>query len=326
MPVRIEMDEYGPPEVLHPVTFDGYQPGPGQALVRVAVAPVNRADCFIRAGAWHQGGGWPYVPGLELCGTVQAVGEGVTQVAPGDRVITMMQRLGGIHGERPGGYQEVACVPADTLVHVPDDLDLALAGQLGLPAVTAFEATRVLEVREGMRVLVTGATSSVGIVAMQHLADLGCEVVATTRSPAKAELLRELGAAEVRITARDDWAQGLDHVQRVFDLVGRDTFTAAVSLLDGGGRLVFVGGTSGGNVCFSAWELMRPVTLTGYSSEHLSHADLAAAMDAVAEAVRREILRPPPVHELPLAEAARAHALLEASRDIGRVVLIPQRA
>lgn len=328
MPVRIEMDEYGPPEVLHPVTFDGYQPGPGEAVVRVAAAPVNRADCFIRAGAWPQGGGWPYVPGLELCGTVQAVGEGVTRVAPGDRVITMMQRLGGIHGERPGGYQEVACVPARALVHVPEDLDLALAlaGQLGLPAVTAFEATRLLEVREGMRVLVTGAASSVGIVAMQHLADLGCEVVATTRSADKAEILRGFGATEVCVTGGGDWAQGLDGVQRVFDLLGRDTFAAAVGLLEGGGRLVFVGGTSGGDVCFSAWELMRPVTLTGYSSEHLSPADLAAAMDAMAEAVRREVLRPPPVQELPLGDAARAHEILEASRTVGRVVLVPERA
>src|SRR5262245_31046162 len=99
MPLAIEMDGYGPPDVLHAVDRPAREPGPGEAVVRVAVAAVNRADCFIRSGKWRQAGPFPYVPGLEACGTVARVGPGVA-LRPGDRVITMMQRMAGIHGER----------------------------------------------------------------------------------------------------------------------------------------------------------------------------------------------------------------------------------
>src|SRR5688572_1485262 len=145
MPLTVEMDRYGPPDVLHAVDRPARAPGPGEAAIRVAVAGVNRADCFIRSGEWIQAGGFPYVPGLEAAGTVEDVGEGVA-LRPGDRVITMMQRMGGIHGERPGGYQERLVAPASTLARVPDGLELETAGALGLAAVTALLAIEALAV------------------------------------------------------------------------------------------------------------------------------------------------------------------------------------
>src|SRR4029079_4539843 len=129
---RIEMERYGGPEVLRPVDRDPPVPGAGEALGRVAVAGVTRADCFIRSGQWTQAGPWPYVPGLEACGTVAALGAGVTDLAIGDPVIPMMQRLGGSDGTRAGGYQELLLCPACTLVPVPASLDLETAGALGL--------------------------------------------------------------------------------------------------------------------------------------------------------------------------------------------------
>src|SRR5262245_10433491 len=98
MPLAIEMENYGPPEVLRAVERAPRELADDEVSIRSVLIGVNRADCFIRAGTWPQAGEFPYVPGLEACGTVEAVGSAVTSVAPGDRVITMMQRLGGIHG------------------------------------------------------------------------------------------------------------------------------------------------------------------------------------------------------------------------------------
>ena len=320
MPLRIEMDRPGPPEVLRAVDHPDREPGPGEAAVRVLVAGVNRADCFIRSGEWTQAGGWPYTPGLEACGVVEAIGPGVSGVAPGDRVITMMQRLGGIHGERPGGYQERLIGPAATLAPVPAGIDPETAGALGLPAVTALLALAVLDARAGSRVLITAATSAVGVMAIQLLASTGCRVIASGRSAARLEPLRDLGVDEIVVT--DESWRRLDPVDRVFDLAGSASFAGAVDRLAPGGRLVFVGGTSGGELAFSGWALMRPVTLTGYSTETLDRAQLAAAMIELAGAAGRG-LRVPLVTRVPLADAAAAHRLLEEGQNPGRVVLVP---
>ncbi|HKE19684.1 MAG TPA: zinc-binding alcohol dehydrogenase family protein [Kofleriaceae bacterium] len=323
MSLRIEMKHYGPPEVLEPVERPDRAPGAGEVAVRVAVAGVNRADCFIRSGEWQQGGGWPYTPGLEACGVVESIGSGVRGLAPGDRVITMMQRLGGIHGARPGGYQQRLVCPADTLAPVPAALDLEAAGALGLPAVTAVGALEALDARAGQRVLVTGATSAVGVMAIQLLAAAGCHAIAGGRRTDRLEPLRALGAAELVATADPAWRDRLDPVDRVFDLIGSASFAGAVDGLAPGGRLVFVGGTSGGELAFSGWALMRPVTLTGYSTETLDRARLAAAMERIAAAAAAGALRVPAVERVPLAEAARAHRMLEAGANAGRVLLVP---
>jgi NADPH2:quinone reductase len=270
--LRIEMERYGGPEVLRAVEREAGEPGPGEVRVRVALAGVNRADCFIRAGEWTQGGGWP------VC-------------------------------------------PAATLVRVPDGLELETAGALGLPAVTALLAMRALAVAPGQRVLVHAATSAVGTCAVQLLADAGCHVIASGTRPVKLERVRALGAAELAVTSEGGWAGRLSPVDRVFDLVGRATFAASVDLLAPGGRLVFVGGTSGGELAFSGWALMRPVTLTGYSSEDLDRGQLADAMAAIAAASARGALRVAELTRVPLAEAARAHALLESGQLTGRLVL-----
>lgn len=323
MPLRIEMDQYGGPEVLHPVDRPVVTPHTGEVLVRVAAAPVNRADCFIRSGAWPQGGDWPYVPGLELAGTIEAVGTNVPDTfIAGQRVLTMMQRLGGVHGIRPGSYQELACVPASTLARVPDGLSLAAASALGLPAVTALRALSVLDAPRGSRVLLTGASSAVGQVALQLLAAADAHVVATTTSPGKVDLLRARGAAEVHVSREPGWTGGVDPVDRVFDLVGAATFAAAVDLLAPDGRLVFVGGTSGGDLSFSGWALMRPITLTGYSTETLTRDQLQEAVDRIGHLVARGQLSPPDVRELPLTRAPDAHRLVESGDFTGRVILV----
>lgn len=322
MRTAIQMERYGPPEVLVPVELPDHAPAPDEVVVRAAVSGVNRSDLLIRSGEWPvMSGVFPYVPGLEVAGTVEQVGANVTSVKPGDRVITMMQRLGGVHGVRPGGYQSHVCVHAGVLVPIPEGLDPEAAGTFGLPAVTAEQALRVLAVQPGDRVLVQGGSSAVGTMAIQMARALGGAVIATGTSPAKFELMRRCGANQVVDTRGAGWSKDLDPVHHVLDLVGKATFQESVSLLRPGGRLAFVGGISGGEVTFSAWDLMGPVTLTGYSSETLTRDALSESIRHIARLAAQGALAVHQVLRVPLREAARAHREMEAGQVAGRVVL-----
>jgi NADPH2:quinone reductase len=311
----------GGPEVLRAVVRPNHQPGPGEVVVRSAVVGVNRADLFIRSGEWKIAGALPYVPGLEVAGVVDRCGPGVDELSPGDAVITMMQRLGGIHGTRAGGYQSHVLVPADTVVPVPAELDVVTAGALGLPAVTALAAVAQLGPLSDKRVLVQGGSSAVGSMALQMLAAAGAYPIGTGTRPEKFAFMQEAGARETIDTRDAGWPDAVSGVDAVIELVGAATFAASVSLLAVGGQLVFVGGTSGGELSFSGWDLMKPVTLTGYSSETLTRAQLLVAMQELAALVGRGALRVLRLSEFTLAEAAAAHRAMEAGEVAGRVVL-----
>lgn len=300
--------------VLHIEEVPRPTPGAGEVLVEVAAAGLNRADVLQRRGFYPAPPGAPSdIPGLEVAGTVVEIGPGVLDLAVGDRVMGLCAG---------GGMATHIALHARTLVRVPASLELAAAGELGLPAVTALSAMEdALDARAGQRVLVHAATSAVGMCAVQLLAAAGCHVVATGTRPDKLERVRALGAAELVVT-RAGWSAALAPVDRVFDLVGQATFAASVELLAPGGRLVFVGGTSGVELAFSGWALMRPVTLTGWSSETLARARLARAIEAIAAAASAGALRAAEVTRVPLAEAARAHALLESGAVAGRIVLV----
>jgi NADPH2:quinone reductase len=233
----------------------------------------------------------------------------------------MMQRLGGIHGTRPGGYQSHVRVPADTLVRLPDGLDPERAMALGLPAVTAYLALDALDTRPGHRVLVHAGSSAVGSMAIQMLAASGADVVATGTRPAKFDFMRAAGASRVVSTRDDDWWRAVAPVDRVFDLVGKSVFAASVGALAAGGRLVFVGGTSGGELTLSGWDLMKPVVITGYSSETLTRDELERAVKWIALRHAAGELRCLEVTQFPLAKAADAHRAMEAGEVAGRVML-----
>jgi NADPH2:quinone reductase len=135
--------------------------------------------------------------------------------------------------------------------------------------------------------------------------------------------MRAYGAADVVSTRDPRWASRVGPVDRVFDLVGGPTFAGSVAALRPHGRLVFVGGTGGGDVSFSAWDLMHPVTLTGYSSETLTRLRLQATIHRIASQVAAGRLRVARVTRFALEEAAAAHEALESGRAAGRVVLVP---
>jgi NADPH:quinone reductase len=322
MRITIEMQGYGGPEALVARERAALEPGPSEVVVRTVVAGVNRADLFIRAGTWKQAGPFPYVPGLEVAGVVERAGR-EAGFREGELVITMMQHLGGIHGERDGGYQSHVLVPASTLARVPAGLDVRTAGVLGLPAVTALLALDALDVRAGQRVLVQAGSSAVGAMALQVIAALGAIGIGSGTSPAKFDFIRASGAKEVVDTRDASWSERLPAVDRVLELVGAATFSGSVRALARGGRLVFAGGTSGGDLAFSGWDLMRDTTLTGYSSEALDRSALEGAMERIAKLASSGQLEAREVRSFPLARAADAHAAIESARLQGRVILEP---
>ncbi len=163
----IEIDGYGGPDVLVWREVHRVPPRGDEILIRTLYAAVNRADVEIRRGAWPivAAAPFPYTPGLEVAGVVHAVGHDVTAIATGDRVITMMQRLGGIWGERPGGYGEYLVVPAAAAAAFPPDVDAEHLAGLGLVAVTAAEGLARLAIEPGARVVVHGASGGAGSAA-----------------------------------------------------------------------------------------------------------------------------------------------------------------
>lgn len=319
MNLRVEMHEAGGPEVLTPARGPMPEPGPEEVLLHVKVAGVNRADALIRAGTWPTPGELPYCPGFEVAGQVLLCGRKVQGVRTGDTVLAMQQGLG---PSRSGGYQRMLCVPAAGLVHVPETLTVQEAGSLGLPAVTAWLSLQALGVAPGRRVLITGGSGAVGHLAIQLAKGMGAEVVTTTRSPEKREFLDECGADRVVVVGEAGWEARLGRVDRALDLVGPGQFEEAVRALTPGGWLVHVGGAAGDPLRLSSWDLVRPVTLTGWSSAKLSHAEIRRAVVSLAHRFADGSLKLHRLSSFPLVDAPKAHAAIEDADRVGRVILV----
>ena len=296
----IVMRRTGPPEVLGVEEVALAPLVRGEVRLRSLASTVNHSDLQIRAGNWpiSREPRFPYVPGLEVVGEVVEVADDVSEFAVGDRAWTTMQGLGGVRAERDGGYAESVTVTADALAPLPADLDAVEFAAIGLAGVTALEAMRRLGPLGGKTLLVSGATGGVGAIAVEIGRALGADVVALERgSPTP-----QPGSADA-----------------VLDGVAGPLFPTLVSALRPAGRYCIVGAAAGGEVAFDAWSLLDGRVLTGYSTETLDGNALRSAT--------RELLGlrlpPPPTTVLPLAEAARAHTLLERRAVRGRVVLVP---
>ena len=323
----IEIDRYGGPEELVWREVSRRPPGPGEVRIRTAFAAVNRADIEIRRGEWPvmQDEPFPYTPGLEVVGEVESVGAGVSRVAVGERVITMMQHLGGIWGERPGGYGEFVVVAEDTLATIPPDVDLEQVAALGLVAVTASAGLQRLSLEPGARVVVHGASGGVGSAAVTIAAAAGAEVVAVLPRAGKDDYVRSLGAAEVvRLDEQSLLdALGARSVDAVLETTGERTFADSVAVLRRGGRLCLVGALTGPELSLSAWDLIQDLQLTGWSSENLDGDALRTAIAQIVEHVRDGRLRAPAIERFAMADAAAAHRAMEAGDLRGRALLIP---
>jgi len=320
--------EAGSPEVLQSTELPDPTPGPGQLLVRVSAAGVNFIDTYRRAGVYRMD--YPHVVGVEGAGVVEALGDDVTGFSVGDRVAW---------NEAPGSYAELALVPADNAVHVPDGLDLTLAAALPLQGMTAhYLVTSVFQVGPGHDVLLTAGAGGVGLLATQLAVARGGRVITTVSSAEKAVLSAQAGAAHtIDYASMADITTELPAVVRdltdgagvhvVYDGVGKATFDASLASLRRRGMLVLFGGASGQVPPFD------PQRLNAGGSLYLTRPTLGHFIATRGELEWRasEVLGAAADGDLdvrvgatfPLADAAEAHRALESRATTGKVLLVP---
>jgi NADPH2:quinone reductase len=296
-------------------------PVPGQLLIRVRAAGVNRPDIFQRAGLYPPPPGAPTTLGLEVAGEVTAVGQGVERWRPGDRVTAL---LGG------GGYAEYAVVDARHALPVPSNLDFVHAAALPETIFTVW--SNVFErgqLRAGETLLVHGANSGIGVTAMQMAKAAGARVFATARGAAKAEKARELGADLAVDAAAGDWAvpvKDAGGANVVLDMVGAGYFERNMDVLLPDGRMVVIATLTGQEVQLNLRQLMLKRLTVSASTLRARDADEKARLaHAIEENVWPWIgsgaVRVPVDRTFPLERAGEAHTWLESGSQFGKVVL-----
>jgi NADPH2:quinone reductase len=321
----IVIREPGGPEVLELRDVPSPEPARGEVRVRVRATAVNRADLLQRLGMYPAPyGSPPDIPGLEIAGEVDALGEGVRELSKGDRVFGI---IGG------GGYAEQVVVHARALARVPEGLGLTDAAAVPEAFVTAWDAmVDQARLRAGETVLVHAAGSGVGSAAMQIAKAIGARVIGTARTPEKVGHARELGFGETlvveggafaeQVLARTD-GRGVDVV---VELVGGAYLAQDLVCIAPGGRIVVVGTMGGVRAELVLTALMRKrVELRGtvLRSRPLEEKILAARMleRNLGPLFAEKTLRPVVDRVLPLAQAADAHRLVQANTTFGKVVL-----
>ena len=311
----------GPAEALTQAERPDPTPGPGQVLIRVHAAGVNRPDLLQRIGAYPPPPGASEVLGLEVSGEIEAVGDGVSRWQVGDRVFAL---LGG------GGYADKAVVDARHVLPIPEGLDFVQAAALPETVFTVF--TNVFEaggLKAGETLLIHGATSGIGVTAIQMAKAAGAKVIATSRGAEKAAAAKALGA-DISLDAKtDDLAAAIAEAggaDVVLDMVGRDYAELNLKALKPGGRWVVIATLTGSLAEVDLMRIMvKRLTLTG-STLRARHADEKARLTAAVETtalpwIASGAVRPPIHATFPLEKAADAHRALEAGDHVGKIML-----
>jgi NADPH2:quinone reductase len=314
----------GGPEVLEYVDVEVGEPGPGEARVRNHAIGLNFIDVYFRNGLYPA----PLPSGLghEGAGVVEAVGEGVSHVKPGDRVA---------YAARPNGaYSELRTMPADILVKLPDTIDFETGAAMMLQGLTVqYLFRQTYPLKAGDTILFHAAAGGVGLIACQWARAMGVNLIGTVGSNEKAELARQHGAAHVINYNTEDVVQRVLEITNgaklpvVYDSVGKDTFTRSLDCLAPRGLMVSFGNSSGAVPPFALSELAsrgslyitRP-TLQTYAAKR---EDLEAMAADLFEMVASGKIRIEIHQRFPLADAAQAHIALEARRTTGKTILLP---
>ena len=320
----IRIHEVGGPEVMRWEEVPVGDPGPGQARVRHTAVGVNYLDTYHRSGLYKMP--LPAGIGSEAAGVVEAVGAGVTDVRPGDRVA--------YSGGAPGSYAEVRVMPAERLVKLPDGVSDRVAATLMLKGMTVqylFRQTQVLNA--GDTILFHAAAGGVGLIACQWARALGVTMIGTAGSDQKAELARSQGCTHTIVYTRENFVDrvkeitGGKGVRVVYDGVGKDTFPGSLDCLSPRGLFVSFGSSSGPITAFDINLLSqkgslyatRPTLMT-YTSTRQNIVAMADDMFALVKAGKlvseaRQTYR--------LADAAKAHRDLESRATTGASLLLP---
>jgi NADPH2:quinone reductase len=314
----------GGPEVLEYVDVEVGEPGPGEARVRNHAIGLNFIDVYFRNGLYPA----PLPGGLghEAAGVVEAVGEGVQHVKPGDRVA---------YAARPNGaYSDLRVMPADILVKLPDAIDFETGAAMMLQGLTVqYLFRRTYPLKAGDTILFHAAAGGVGLIACQWARAMGVNLIGTVGSNEKAELAKSHGAAHVINYNTEDVVQRVLEITNgakvpvVYDSVGKDTFIRSLDCLQPLGLMVSFGNSSGAVPPFALSELVsrgslyitRP-TLQTYAAKREDLEAMAADLFQMVASGQVKI----EIHQrFPLADAAQAHIALESRRTTGKTILLP---
>jgi NADPH2:quinone reductase len=323
MAKAIRFNETGGPEVLRLETVEVGEPGPGQARVRHSFIAVNFIDIYFRTGRYPLA--LPNGLGSDAVGVVEAVGPGVTEVKPGDRV-------GYLLGPQ-GAYADVRLMPAEVLIPLPEGISDLAASSLVMKGMTVqYLFRQVYPLQGGETILYHAAAGGVGLIACQWARAIGVKLIGVVSSDEKAELARANGAAHTIVAPREDIAKrvreitGGKGVPVVYDSVGKDTLVASLDSLQVRGTLVS-NGTSSGPVVIdstllavkgSLW-MTRPA-MVHYAAPRSHMLDMARELFGHVLAGR---ITSEPRQRFALAEAAAAHRALESRSTVGSTVLVP---
>ena len=324
MTKAIRFSTPGGPEVLEWTDVDVGDPGPGQVRIRHTAVGLNFVDVYHRSGLYPVP--LPSGLGLEGAGVIEAVGEGVDDMAEGDRVAYSNAGI--------GSYAEVRIAPADRLVPLPDAIDDTTAAAIMLKGLTAhYLLHRTFPVEAGQTILIHAAAGGVGQLACQWARHLGVTVIGTAGSEEKAKIARAAGCQHVilyrqeKVPDRVREITGGKGVPVVYDSVGKDTFSDSLDCLSMRGMMVSYGNASGPVPAIEPNELStrgslfltRP-TLLHYVMER---AELLANAAELFEVIASGAVKASIGQTYPLAEAGRAQADLEARKTTGSTLLMP---
>jgi NADPH:quinone reductase len=316
----IRVHQPGGPDVLKLEDVPDPAPAPAQVLVEVRAVGVNPVETYIRSGTygWKQ---WPYTPGADCAGTVEAVGDGVQKVKPGDRVYTA--------GSVTGTYAQRTVAPEARVFRLPDHVSYAQGAALGVPYGTAHRALfHRAHAKPGETVLVHGASGGVGTAAVQLARAFGLVVIGTGGTERGRQLVAEQGAHHVLDHRAADYLDELlkltqgRGVDIILEMLANVNLAKDLTVLAKRGRVIVVGNR--GTIEINPRETMsRDADIRGMTLMNATDADLQGIHAAIVAGLDSGTLRPIIGKELPLSEASTAHALVLEPGSYGKIVLLP---
>ncbi|MEH6996118.1 NADPH:quinone oxidoreductase family protein [Neobacillus drentensis] len=321
----VQLQKFGGPEVLEIIEIDRPVPIGREVLIEIKAIGVNYADTARREGQYVVKTPLPFIPGAEIAGVVTAIGEKVTGVKPGMRVVTLIES---------GGYSEFALADERSLIPIPEQLDFQNAAALPLQGLSAYHVLKTMgRLERGETVLVHAAAGGVGTLSVQLAKLFGAgKVIATASSPEKLELARKMGA-DVLINYREsNWveqvleATGGKGVDVALEMVGGDVFNKTLKCLATFGRLVVFGAASGEQSRMYPSSLMaRNQSVIGFFLPQIMRKPelLQTSLVELLTYLEEGKLKLTIGGVFPLEEAANVHVLLQSRKTTGKLILEP---
>lgn len=323
----VRFHKTGGPEVLQIENIDVPPPQDGEVRIKVKALGLNRAEAMFRMGKYLEEPKFPSKIGYEAAGTIEALGKGVTGFAVGDAVSTVpIPSLG-----KYGVYGEIATVPFQSIVKHPSNLSFVEAAAVWMQYLTAYGALiDIASMAKGDFVVITAASSSVGLAAIQLCNLLGAIPIAATRTDKKRQDLKDAGAAYVIVTEKDDIAAKLKEITEekgariVFDPVGGKTVLALAEGMARKGILFQYGALSSEPTPFPLFTALKKLlTMRGYVLVELLEdaSKFEAAKKLINDGLSSGKLKPIIAKTFPLDEIVEAHRYLESNQQFGKIVV-----